>query len=112
LNNEIQLQNYVNLCLRNPKVSFALWTKQYKIAEKFFINVSKPKNLILIYSSIMKNVELKLDSFKFVDKIFTVFEKEIVKSKNITINCGAKSCLTCQSCYKKQGKKYIREIKK
>ena len=109
INNAKQLQNYVNIAKANKHVVFALWTKQYKIVEKFFNKVSKPKNFVLIYSSLMKNVELKLKNFKHVDKIFTVYSKDYIAEKNITINCGAKSCITCRTCYKKGGAKYIRE---
>ena len=112
INNSVQLQNYVNIANNNRHVVFALWTKQYAIAEKFFDKVDKPRNFVLIYSSIMTNHELKLKNFRHVDKIFTVYDKETIESKKITINCGAKSCLSCRSCYRKGGVKYIREKKK
>ena len=109
INNNTQLKNYVNIAKKNPHVKFALWSKQYKIVEKFFDKVTKPKNFIVIYSSLMKNVELKLKNFKHVDKIFTVYSKEFIAEKNVTINCGAKNCNTCRTCYKKTGPKYIKE---
>ena len=109
INNEIQLRNYVNIAKKNKHVTFALWTKQYKIVERFFDKNDKPKNFVLIYSSLMTNKELKLKNFKHVDKIFTVFTPDYLEGKKIEINCGAKSCLTCRSCYRKSGPKYIRE---
>ena len=45
--------------------------------------MKSPQNFIVIYSSLMTNVELKLKNFKHVDKIFTVFDKEYIESKNI-----------------------------
>ena len=42
LNNEKQLRNYVNIAKKNKHVNFALWSKQYKIVEKFFDKNEKP----------------------------------------------------------------------
>ena len=31
---------------------------------------------------------------------FSVYDKETIQRENIDINCGARSCLLCQRCYK------------
>jgi len=112
INTVAQLINYINIAKKNPKVTFSLWSKQYKLCESVFSSFPKPKNFIMIYSSLMINVELKLKNFNYADKIFTVYDKEFIADNNVKINCGAKSCLTCQTCYKKRSARYLKEVKK
>jgi hypothetical protein len=113
IHSSIHLQNYVNIAKRNPQTTFTLWTKHYTIAEGFFDMNVKPKNFILIYSSIMVDVPLKKKNFRHCNKIFTVYSKETIESKNIDINCGAKDCSKCRMCYTKASRTvYVREIKK
>ena len=49
--NEIHLENLNNICLKNPKTNFTLWSKRFDIVKKFYDNNNKPSNLILIYSN-------------------------------------------------------------
>tara|TARA_R100001369_G_C3261732_1_gene158279 strand:+ start:54 stop:767 length:714 start_codon:yes stop_codon:yes gene_type:complete len=49
--NEIHLENFNNICLKNPKTNFTLWSKRFDIVKKFYDNNDKPSNLILIYSN-------------------------------------------------------------
>ena len=49
--NEIHLENLNNICLKNPKTNFTLWSKRFDIVKKFYDNNDKPSNLILIYSN-------------------------------------------------------------
>lgn len=115
IQNEIQIINYFNLCKRNPRVQFTIWTKNMGVYKRLFENgyngvkYSKPKNLILIVSSPMINTALKIEDFPFADKVFTVYDKEYIKANDIKINCGAKSCMTCQRCYSKNKVVYINE---
>lgn len=119
LNNEIQVVNYFNIARKNSGTTFALWTK-YPIAIKRAMDsygIEKPANLIIIVSSPFCNYELKLETvqrnFPFVDKVFTVYEKEYIKENGVEINCGARHCFTCRKCYSKgNGVQYLREIKK
>ena len=63
------IQNFVNICLKNPKTSFTLWSKRFDLIKKFFDNNEKPENLILIYSNSKLNKPLdKLP--KYFDKTF------------------------------------------
>ena len=63
------LQNLINICLKNPKTSFTLWTKRFDLIKKFFDENKKPDNLILIYSNPKLNKPLeKLP--KYFDKTF------------------------------------------
>lgn len=112
LNNTTQVINYFNLCKKNPDVKFGLWSKNLWLIEAAINNGnSKPKNLQIIYSIPFLND--RNDNifilYPFVDKIFTVFEKDFIKKNDIEINCGAKSCLSCGKCYKKNKVKYINE---
>ena len=47
--------------------------------------------------------------YDFIDKIFTVYDKNYINARDVNINCGAKSCLTCHKCYVRSKTKYINE---
>lgn len=110
--NSEHLDNLVRIAKNNPQTKFALWTKVYKITEKYFSIETKPKNLQVLYSSLMKNKQLNINKFKYCDKIFTVYEKQYVKNNDIKINCGSKDCFGCGLCYNKNSIQYITELKK
>lgn len=113
LNNTTQVINYFNLCKKNPGVRFALWTKNLWLIDSVINHdhINKPRNLNIIYSSPFLNEsnENIFVLYPFIDKVFTVYEKEFIKKNDIEINCGAKNCLTCAKCYKKNKLKYINE---
>ena len=117
--NEIQIINYLNLCAKNPRVQFSIWTKNVQIFKNLFKNgyngkkYSKPKNLIIIISSPFVNKAVNIKDYKFADKVFTVYTKDYVKENNVQINCGKKSCLSCNMCYDKKNKiSYVNELMK
>lgn len=103
--NAIHVINYFNLCKRNPKITFAAWTKNvdfYEAAVK--MGHEKPDNLILVASSPMLNTEINVENHPIVDKTFTVYTLEYIKANNIGpdfFNCGARSCKKCGRCYRK-----------
>lgn len=112
IQNVTQVHNYFNLCKRNKGTTFALWTKNpFVIKNALASGLKKPGNLIVIYSSPMMNTATNLERlqsvFPFVDKIFTVYDKE--HSKDVNINCGANHCLSCLRCYKKRTTAVINE---
>ena len=112
LNNTTQVINYFNLCKKNPDVKFALWTKNLWLIESVINEGNKkPKNLQIIYSMpILNDKNDKIfEWYPFVDKVFTVFDKDFIKENDIEINCGAKSCLSCGKCYKKNKTNFINE---
>lgn len=101
LNNWIQVANYFNLCRVNPEVRFALWTKNPWFIEEAIKNgYKKPRNLQIVLSSALINVETS-PRYDFVDKVFTVFDKEYIKQNDVDINCGARSCVKCGLCYRR-----------
>lgn len=109
LNNATQVINYFNICKKNPNVKFALWTKNPDyIAQAIKDGHAKPENLNIILSSLFINKERKT-KYDFVDKIFTVYDKEYIASENVEINCGARNCFTCGLCYNKNGVRIINE---
>lgn len=114
LMNETHLLNYIKIAKANPYTHFALWTKNVWFLDNVFNKqgVKKPKNLVIVASSPVVNVELKLPEKydKIVDKIFTVYDKKTAKT--VDINCGARNCLACHRCYLKNTDKQIREILK
>lgn len=109
LNNATQVKNYFNICYKNPRVKFALWTKNPDyIAEAIRDGYSKPENLNIVLSSLFVNKE-RPNVFPFVDKVFTVYDADFIEAENVEINCGAKNCFTCGLCYEKNGVKIINE---
>ena len=113
LYNTTHLANYVLICERNPYTKFGLWTKNTWVLDELFNgnNVAKPDNLSIIVSSPMLNTQMELDreKFWFVDHIFTVYDKKFIAENNVNVNCGAKNCFGCQSCYHRDTEFYIRE---
>ena len=109
LNNATQAKNYFNLCYKNPRVKFAIWTKNPGyIAEAIADGYAKPENLNIVLSSLFVNQERK-NPFPFVDKVFTVYDPEYIEKNGVDINCGAKNCFDCGLCYEKNGVEVINE---
>ena len=109
LNNATQVKNYFNLCYKNPRVKFALWTKNPDyIAEAIRDGYEKPDNLNIVLSSLFINKQ-RSNPFPFVDKVFTVYDPEHIAAENIDINCGARNCFDCGLCYEKNGVGVINE---
>ena len=109
LNNATQVKNYFNICYKNPRVKFALWTKNPDyIAKAIKMGYEKPANLNIVLSSLFINVQRKT-RYEFVDKVFTVYDKNYIAENNTDINCGARNCFKCGLCYEKNGVKIINE---
>lgn len=109
LNNEIQVINYFRICYKNPRVKFALWTKNPDyIAGAIKAGWEKPHNLNIVLSSLFINRE-RSNPFEFVDKVFTVYDSDHIEKHDIQINCGAKNCFSCGLCYEKNGITVINE---
>lgn len=109
LNNATQVKNYFNICYKNPRVKFALWTKNPDyIAAAIRDGYEKPDNLNIVLSSLFVNKERKT-RYPFIDKVFTVYDPDYIEKNNVQINCGAKNCFTCGLCYEKNGISVINE---
>ena len=96
--NELHLENLIAIVKHNPHCTFALWSKRSDIIKNVFDKVKKPSNLILIYSSPVKNVIAKKP--KHFNKVFTVFTRPFIRENNTAINCMQK-CSECLICYSK-----------
>ena len=93
----INLENYVNIAIKNPHCTFSLWTKRFDVIKPYFDKHDKPKNLILIYSTPLTNHILKKTP-QYFDKTFnTVIETDYVDQQN----CTGQKCKDCLLCYKK-----------
>ena len=128
--NETQAENYVNIIKKNNHVVFGWWSKNIDIIDKILQRTGKPKNLVLIQSSLFVNRPEKKRS-QFVDRVFTVYndaflcELDIIKEclsrlqetnkkaakkavQNIFekyfINCGGRACNACRQCYNTENK--------
>ena len=93
----INLENYVNIAIKNPHCTFSLWTKRFDIVKPFFDKHEKPKNLILIYSTPLTNHILKKTP-KYFDKTFNTVKGDLHKDQQ---NCTGQKCKDCLLCYKK-----------
>lgn len=109
LNNAIQVANYFNICKKNPRVKFALWTKNPDfISQAIEAGHKKPDNLNIVLSSLFINKK-RNNAFPFVDKVFTVYDPQYIESHNVEINCGSKNCFSCGLCYEKNDVAIINE---
>lgn len=95
--NKQHLLNFFSIASQNPFTTFSLWTKKKDIVKQVYKD--KPDNMILIYSTPKideKNVTIPIG----FNKCFNIYSHTGVKELNIKINCGAKECMTCMTCYK------------
>lgn len=110
LSNATQFINYMKIAKMNPHCNFAIWTKNpFIMASVFHKGYEKPQNMIIILSSLKLNTQADDTLFKFVDKVFTVYDEETIETNNVEINCGGKKCATCLLCYKHNDIKFINE---
>jgi hypothetical protein len=100
-NPNVFLENILKICRKNPGCNFALWTKRANILIKFFDNpkISKPRNLILVFSNGIVDRVLKKTP-RYFDK---VFNNVTVDKAGSRINCFTK-CRDCLKCYQKSRK--------
>jgi len=107
--NELHFKNLCIIAYLNPETTFSLWTKCYKIVQKYFDygRGNKPENLILIHSSYVINKEEPLP--KWFDKVFTVYDRCYASVNEIPINCHSK-CNECRMCYTKNTNSFLREL--
>lgn len=107
-----EIINAFNIAKANPDIKCAIWTKTpHIIAQAIAAGHKKPKNLRIVYSSILvnhpANYERMAARFPFIDLIFTVYDNK----NQVKINCGARSCATCGRCYEKRiNTRYVNEF--
>lgn len=110
-----QFANYCNFAARNPGTTFALWTKNTVVINKAIRDgiAVKPENMIIIQSSPLINKAIAKPAAN-VDKVFTVYTNDdSATAAGVEINCGARSCLSCQRCYTKTDSvEYVNELLK
>lgn len=116
--NVTQAINYIHIMKAFPETSFGVWTKNETIWEKAFETEGKPENCSFIVSSNKVNdtVNIKPELKKFVDHVFTVYDKETVNENNVNINCGGRKCMEClkagKNCYFRNTAFNIKELLK
>ena len=102
-----QAANYLNIARVNPIVAVTAWAKNPgHYLEAIRRGYSKPDNFTLIFSSIDLNnpAEIKPEYESIIDKRFTVYTLDYLDAAGLDanyINCGGRSCKTCQRCYMK-----------
>lgn len=93
--NGTHLANLCAIAARNPRTSFALWTKRNDLVAKHFRAAPKPDNLILIYSN-PKISSIMRKPPRFFDRTFNnVLEHEFTDKQN----CTGQKCADCLLCY-------------
>lgn len=104
-----QARNYIRLIRRNPQTMFAWWTKNPGfLAQAIALEGGKPDNVNIILSSPYLNVTMDACRWSFVDKTFTVWDKEHEDQAPV-INCGSRRCMECRLCYTKNDVREIHE---
>ena len=110
LNNDIQLENFVNIAKYYKNTQFALFTKHYDIVYRYVKTKKMPSNINLVLSGIYLNNPFNTAIVDYIKKYhkntitFVVYDEETAQETNTRINCQ-KQCGTCLNCYKK-GKKF------
>ena len=103
LASEKQAANYLNICVVNPHVSFALWTKNPKLLKTPIEMLDKPENLKIVYSSPNINEEMDIKKrYPFIDIVFTVYDAEHFDAAP-GFHCAGKSCADYCHCYLDEG---------
>lgn len=110
LNNDTQLENFVNIAKYYKNTQFALFTKHYDIVYRYVKSKKMPSNINLVLSGIFLNNPFNTAIVGYIKKYhkntitFVVYDEETAQETNTRINCQ-KQCGTCLNCYKK-GKKF------
>lgn len=107
--NELHFRNLNMIAFSNRDTTFALWSKRFKIVDKYYKKHSRPDNLILIQSSYKVNYEDELQ--EHFNKVFTVYDRWYASANDVVINCHSK-CNTCRLCYTKETTSSIKEIRR
>lgn len=118
--NLIQAVNAVRIIKANPRKHFAIWSKNPEFYYRAFEQEGKPSNCTYVHSSSKINV---VDSWiseskysKYIDHVFTVYEKDFAAENGIIINCGGRKCMECirkkSGCYFHNDTMYINELRK
>lgn len=98
--NVIHCKNLLQIARAYPELTFALWTKRLDVVHECLHEISKPGNLVIIYSNPAVDAVIPVTGiqvrYPFVDKVFNVISQD-----SDAVNCGARSCATCQLCYSK-----------
>lgn len=109
--------NFYNLAKKNKAVHITAWTKNiwFFVAAKT-AGYKKPNNFKVVLSSqyINRPAMIPEKAIDLVNAVFTVYTKEYAEKYNITINCGARACLSCLRCYtlKENSVVYVNELLK
>lgn len=99
--NQVHCRNLIAIARAYPELTFALWTKRLDVVHECLHEISKPVNLVIIYSNPAVDAVIPVTGiqvrYPFVDKVFNV----VAKGSDADVNCGARSCATCKLCYNK-----------
>lgn len=116
--NVVQARNYIRIIRAHKWIRFGIWSKNLGIWAAAFKIEGKPRNCTYVHSSMNVNYAdgIPYWAAKFVDHVFTVWDKETyskILEKNPKSECAGLSCAQCQKCYKKASAKggsfYINE---
>ena len=99
--NDTHFVNIIRLARKNPRTTYALWTKRASITRKFtkpyngndFGDI--PDNLILVFSN--PSVDNVIDVPRGFHKVFN----NVSKGSTEPQNCTGRKCMECLACYRK-----------
>lgn len=105
--NRVHYNNLIKIVKKNPKVRFALWTKNLKVINKGK-GIVKLDNIQYVYSDLyLNNLDIPIVPDGF-NKLFRVYDTKTLKDNSIKVNCP-NSCFKCQLCYEQNDTKVVIE---
>ena len=107
--NDTHFVNIIRLARKNPRTTYALWTKRASITRKFTKPYNSkwetlyngedfgdiPPNLILVFSN--PRIDKVIDVPRGFHKVFNNVSKGLAAPQN----CTGKKCMDCLACYRK-----------
>jgi len=93
--NYSHMVNIHNLAVKNPAVTFTLWTKRATLVRQYHREYSQPDNLILIFSN--PTIDKVIGVPRGFDKVFN----NVAPNSPVEQNCTGQKCLQCLKCYRK-----------
>lgn len=96
--NYTHLLNYIAIANRNPRTTFAIWTKRKNLIRRAIKAGLIPDNFILIYSHPKTDKTAAAVPVGF-DKAFSASDSGAISTGEF--ECTGKSCADCMACYRK-----------
>ena len=107
----LQALNDIRIIRANDDLTFGIWSKNWNFWRQAFDIEGKPENCTFVLSSLRLNEPVMVPESmrKYVDHVFTVYDKEHYVFENTPHHCAGVQCRTCLKCYRKGTSFHIAE---